>query len=155
MILFRMEKGIASSSIKEICILEPLLETIVNRCTSCLTRSYHDSTEDVAIKEFNSQKAYLATLILSYLCKIYKFKTASFLVPFIGHSNTTDYESDCEMKGIAFTVFSCALHCGELDKYLDESLKNLFPKALQTIVEPQLSRFVYTVISIIQYRLVF
>ena len=139
-----MEKGVASSSIKELCILEPLLETIVERCTGCLTRSYQDNTEDVAIKEFNSQKAYLATLILSYLCKIYKFKTASFLVPFIGHVNGTDYESDSEVKGIAFTAFSCALHCGELDKYLDESLKNLFPKALQTIAEPQMSRFVHS-----------
>ena len=141
-----MEKGISCSSIKEVGILEPLLETIVDRCTGCLTRSYHDATEDVAIKEFNSQKAYLATLILSYLCKIYKFKTASFLVPFIGHSNSTDYESDCEMKGIAFTAFSCALHCGELDKYLDESLRSLFPKALQTIVEPQLSRSVHSTV---------
>ena len=126
--------------IKEIIILDPLLETIIDKCTNCLTKSFNDNSSNIAIKEFNSQKGYLATLILSYLCRIYKFNAASYLVPFIGYVSSSENASDCELRGLAFTALSCALHCGELDKFLDGSLRNLFPLALQTITDPQMSR---------------
>ncbi|KAI6652558.1 hypothetical protein LOD99_4343 [Oopsacas minuta] len=154
-ILFKMEKGVGTSAIKEIVILEPLLENIVEKCTNCLTKSYNDSSENIAIKEFNSQKAYLATLILSYLCKIYKFNAASYLVPFIGNPCTSDYDFDCELKGIAFTALSCALHCGELDKYLDSALRNLFSFAIRTIVEPQMTRHKESAASLISTALLY
>ena len=130
--------------------MDPLLETLINKCTNCLTKSFNDDSPNIAIKEFNSQKGYLATLILSYLCRIYKFNAASYLVPFIGDVSSSDNVSDCESRGVAFTALSCALHCGELDKYLDGSLRNLFPLALQTIVDLQMSRLLpnYTIIYV-------
>ena len=138
-ILVKIEKGAPYSSIKEIAILELRLHDVMGNFIKCLATSYHDSSEDIAIREFNTQKCYLATLIMSYLCKIYKFSAASLLVPLIGNSSTP--ESDPESRGISFTALTCALHCGELDKYLDESLRSLLPLTLQAITEPQMSRY--------------